>query len=350
MLRGLHRKRIPAFLLAAVLVVSALLAACQRETQHSAQLFVFGTIVEIKLWGASKEQAGRAFTEIQQMFQGMHRDWHAWEPGLLVEINEAFADGRAATANPEIVEMIRVSQWAEEKSGGCFNPAIGGLVALWGFHTSDYPIIGPPPGQAEIDSILDQHPSSLDIRVDGLQLESDNRFVQLDFGGIAKGYAVDLAVERLRELGIGSAIVNAGGDLRAFGRHGDRPWRVAVRRPGGGTVGTVEVRGDEALFTSGNYERFRQNDLERYAHILDPRTGWPVRDVASATVISANGAVADAAATALIVAGRDGWEDVARSLGLDQVLIIDEAGRVYLTPAMEARVSFSEDLERTVVD
>ena len=198
MLRGLHRKRIPAFLLAAVLVVSALLAACQRETQHSAQLFVFGTIVEIKLWGASKEQAGRAFTEIQQMFQGMHRDWHAWEPGLLVEINEAFADGRAATANPEIVEMIRVSQWAEEKSGGCFNPAIGGLVALWGFHTSDYPIIGPPPGQAEIDSILDQHPSSLDIRVDGLQLESDNRFVQLDFGGIAKGYAVDLAVARLR--------------------------------------------------------------------------------------------------------------------------------------------------------
>jgi thiamine biosynthesis lipoprotein len=350
MLRGLHRKRIPALLLAAVLVVPALLTACQRETQHSAQLFVFGTIVEVKLWGASKDQAGRAFSEIQQMFQGMHRDWHAWESGLLVEINEAFADGRAATANPEIVEMIRVSRWAEEKSGGCFNPAIGGLVALWGFHTSDYPIIGPPPSQAEIDSILDQHPSSRDIRVDGLQLASDNPFVQLDFGGIAKGYAVDLAVERLRQLGIGSAIVNAGGDLRAFGRHGDRPWRVAVRRPGGGTVGTVEVRGDEALFTSGNYERFRQDDLERYAHILDPRTGWPVRDVASATVISANGAVADAAATALIVAGLEGWEDVARSLGLNQVLIIDEAGRVYLTEAMEARVSFSEDLERTVVD
>jgi len=336
--------------LTACLAAVLLLTACQREHQDSAELFVFGTIVEIKVWGASREQSGRAFSEIQQMFQGMHRDWHAWEPGLLVEINEAFADGRAVTANADIVDMIQVSQWAEEKSGGCFNPAIGGLVALWGFHTSDYPIIGPPPGQAEIDRILEQHPSSHDIRVDGLQLSSDNPFVQLDFGGIAKGYAVDLAVERLRELGVGSAIVNAGGDLRAFGRHGDRPWRVAVRRPGGGTVGTVEVRGDEALFTSGNYERFRQDDLERYAHILDPRTGWPVRDVASATVISANGAVADAAATALIVAGLDGWEDVARSLGLDQVLIIDEAGRVYLTPAMEARVSFSEDLERTVVD
>ena len=341
------RLRISVLLTGALLL---LLAACQRETQHSADLFVFGTIVEIKLWGASDEQSGRAFSEIQQMFQVMHRDWHAWEPGLLVEINDAFAAGAEATANPGIVEMIRLSQWVEEKSAGCFNPAIGGLVELWGFHTSDYPIIGPPPSQAEIDRILSRHPSTLDVRIDGLQLTSDNPFVQLDFGGIAKGYAVDLAVERLRELGIGNAIVNAGGDLRAFGRHGDRPWRVAVRRPGGGTVGTVEVRGDEALFTSGNYERFRQDNLERYAHILDPRTGWPVRDVASATVIGANGVVADAAATALIVAGLSGWADVARSMGLNQVLIVDEAGRVYLTPAMEARVQFDEDVERTVVE
>ena len=347
MLRGPIRGSVLTASLAAVLF---LLTACQRETQHSAELFVFGTIVEIKVWGASEEQSSRAFAEIQQMFQGMHRDWHAWERGLLVEINEAFAAGSAVPANQEIVEMIRVSQWAEEKSGGCFNPAIGGLVALWGFHTSDYPIIGPPPGQDEIDRILSRHPSTRDIHIDGLQLTSDNPFVQLDFGGIAKGHAVDLAVARLRKLGIGSGIVNAGGDLRAFGRHGERPWRVAVRRPGGGIIGTVEVRGDEALFTSGNYERFRQAERERYPHILDPRTGWPVRGVASATVITGNGIVADAAATALIVAGMDHWTAVARSLGLSQVLMIDGAGKVFLTPEMAARVEFDEDVARTVVD
>jgi thiamine biosynthesis lipoprotein len=332
------------------ILLSLLLLGCERDQEHNASLFVFGTIVELKLWGATDEQSARAFSEIQQMFQGMHRDWHAWEPGLLTGINQAFAEGRAVTANREIVEMVRLSQWAEENSAGCFNPAIGGLIALWGFHTSDYPIVGPPPDRAEIDRILSHHPSARDVRIDGLQLASENPFVQLDFGGIAKGYAVDLAVERLRELGIDSAIVNAGGDLRAFGRHGERPWRVAVRRPGGGIVGTVEVHGDEALFTSGNYERFRQDQQERYPHILDPRTGWPVRDVASATVITGNGTVADAAATALIVAGVDGWASVARSLGLDQVLIIDEDGRVYLTPAMQSRVRFSEDLEQTVVD
>ena len=144
----------------AVFLLALLFSGCEREQEHSANLFVFGTIVEIKLWGASAHQSSRAFSEIQQMFQGMHRDWHAWEPGLLVDINQAFAEGGAVTADPEIVEMIRQSQRVEEQSAGCFNPAIGGLVQLWGFHTSDYPIIGPPPDQSDIDRILSRRPSS----------------------------------------------------------------------------------------------------------------------------------------------------------------------------------------------
>ena len=83
-----------------------LLAACQQEEEeHSAELFVFGTIVEVKLWGASPDQARRAFTELQQMFQGMHNNWHAWEPGRLVDINQAFTNGQAAEADLDIVEM-----------------------------------------------------------------------------------------------------------------------------------------------------------------------------------------------------------------------------------------------------
>jgi thiamine biosynthesis lipoprotein len=338
-----------AAILAAVLL-ALLLSACDSDREHNASLFVFGTIVEIKLWGASQVQADQAIAEIQQMFQAMHRDWHAWEPGLLVDINAALARGQSAGANADIVAMIRLSQQVEERSGGCFNPAIGALVALWGFHTSDYPIVGPPPDPADIASILAQQPSTRDIRIDGLQLSTGNPAVQLDFGGIAKGYAVDLAVAALRERGIESAIVNAGGDLRAYGRHGERPWRVAIRRPGGGVIGAIEVVGDEALFTSGNYERFRQDAAERYPHILDPRSGRPVRDVASATVIAGEGGLADAAATALIVAGLDGWPEVARSLGLDQVLIVDEAGRVYLTPEMARRVEFFEEVERIEVE
>jgi len=337
----------PKFVIALVCLV--LLAACQRDEEQTAELFVFGTIIEIKLWGASAEEAGQAFSELQQMFQGMHRDWHAWEPGRLTDINNAFARGRTATADPEIVEMVRRSQQIETSTDGRFNPAIGALIRLWGFHTSDYPITGPPPSQSQISEILESKPSSADIHIDGLEMHSDNPAVQLDFGGIAKGYAVDLTIARLRHLGINNAIVNAGGDLRAIGTHGDRPWRVAVRKPGGGTIGSVQVHGDEAIFTSGNYERFRQYLTERYPHILDPRTGWPAKDIASVTVITGEGLLADTAATALIVAGLDRWPEVARALDLDQVVVVDESGTVFLTPAMDQRIQFSGDVKRVVI-
>ena len=337
----------PTILLA--LICLLLLTACPREEEQSAELFVFGTIVEIKLWGASPEEASHAFSEIQKMFQGMHRDWHAWEPGRLTAINQAFSEGRSATADPDIIEMVRRSQSIEPLTGGRFNPAIGSLIRLWGFHTSDYPIIGPPPSQDQIDAILRQKPSSGDIHISGLEMRSDNPVVQLDFGGIAKGHAVDLTIARLRKLGINNAIVNAGGDLRAIGSHGDRPWRVAVRKPGGGNIGSIQVQGDEAIFTSGNYERFRQDVTERYPHIIDPGTGWPAKDIASVTVITDEGILADAAATALVVAGLDKWPEVARNLELSQVAVVDESGKVYLTDRMDQRIDFSNDIERVII-
>ncbi len=332
-----------------IIICLILLAACQRDQEQSAELFVFGTIIEIKLWGASPEEASHAFSELQQMFQGMHRDWHAWEPGRLTNVNKAFSQGRSATADKDIVEMVQRSQQIEASTGGRFNPAIGALIRLWGFHTSDYPITGPPPSQLQISEILEQKPSSADIRINGLEMSSDNPVVQLDFGGIAKGYAVDLTIARLRELGIGNAIVNAGGDLRAIGRHGDRPWRVAIRKPGGGNIGSIQVRGDEAIFTSGNYERFRQDQTERYPHILNPTTGWPAKDIASVTVITDEGLLADAAATALIVAGLDHWSEVASALDLSQVAVVDESGTVYLTPEIEQRIQFTGDPKRVIV-
>jgi thiamine biosynthesis lipoprotein len=338
------------FTLTPIIFCLILLAACQRDEEQSAELFVFGTIVEVKLWGASPEEASDAFSELQQMFQGMHRDWHAWEPGRLVDINKAFEEGSKATADKNIVEMVRRSQLIEDRTDGRFNPAIGALIRLWGFHTSDYPIVGPPPSQDQISEILELKPSSGDIRINGLEMSTDNPAVQLDFGGIAKGYAVDLTIARLRDMGISNAIVNAGGDLRAIGDHGNRPWRVAVRKPGGGSIGFIEVQGDEAIFTSGNYERFRQDQTERYPHILDPSTGWPAEDIASVTVITGEGLLADAAATALAVAGLDGWPEVARALNLNQVAVVDESGTVYLTPAMETRIRFSGDVEHVIVE
>lgn len=339
---------LPGGLFAALLAMA--LAGCRGELEHASDMYAFGTIVEVRLWGAEPERAQRAMADLQQMFQRMHRDWHAWEAGRLTDLNKAFAEGRSVEAPADIVEMVQRSRHYEGLTEGRFNPAIGGLIALWGFHTSTFPVTGPPPSRAQVEALLAGRPSSLDISVSGLQVHSSNPHVQLDFGGIAKGFAVDLAIVHLRELGIENAIVNAGGDLRAMGDHGDRPWRVAIRQPGGGVIGAVEVVGDESLFTSGNYERFRAQGASRYPHILDPRTGWPAEDLASVTVIASEGTLADVAATALIVAGPDDWPEVARALALDQVLVIDAAGTVHLTPAMAERVRFVEDVERRIID
>jgi thiamine biosynthesis lipoprotein len=327
-----------------------LLSGCPGKTDpQSAQFLVFGTLLDVSVQGTDAETADRAFAELQKDFQEMHRDWHAWEPGELTRINEAFAAGRSAPAPAGIIELVRRSQDIETRSGGYFNAAIGGLIRLWGFHTSIYPIAGPPPSHPEIREWLAQKPSSTDIEIDGALLRSTNPAVELDFGGIAKGYALDLALNRLRAMGIENAIVNAGGDLMTMGDHGDRAWRVAIRQPGGGIIGTLETRGDEAVFTSGVYERYRQDETERYPHILDPRTGWPVDELTSVTVVSSEGLLADAAATALIVAGPENWKSVARALALDQVMLVDGEGNVLVTARMKDRVRFEAEVEPRVL-
>jgi len=313
------------------------LVACTEPQDRRAVFYVFGTTVEITLRDTDEETASAAFGMLQQRFQSMHRDWHAWEPGHLTNINQAFSEGRKIVIQDDIATLIRRSQALETATGGRFNPAIGGLIALWGFHTSDYPIVGPPPTPAAISAWLETNPSSLDIRIEGKQASSSNPAVQLDFGGIAKGYAVDIARNLLIDMGITSAIINAGGDLRAFGGN-EQPWKIAVRKPGGGVIGGINVSADEAVFTSGNSRRFRQDQQKRYPHILDPTTGWPASGLSAATVVTGDGALADAAATALLVAGKRDWPKVASALGLDTVLVIDEQGNLFMTDKMRERL------------
>jgi thiamine biosynthesis lipoprotein len=146
-------------------------------------------------------------------------------------------------------------------------------------------------------------------------------------------------MQSLSEHGIHAAIVNAGGDLRARGWDG-MSWKVGILHPAGGVLGVIEIGGDEAVFTSGVSQRYRLNGAQRYPHVLNPHTGRPIQGLQSVTVIAADGMTADAAATALLVAGPEGWPDIARSMGMAEVLVIDDNGRVSVTAAMERRVDF----------
>jgi thiamine biosynthesis lipoprotein len=341
----MKRLLLPAFIMLALLV-----AGCEKQApdEWREQLYVFGTLVEIQFFDTQPDVARTAVSDLEAELQRMHRELHAWKQGLLVSVNQAMAEGRAVDAGGEIATLVRRSQAAETDSGGAFNAAIGRLIALWGFHTSEYPIIGPPPSRDAIEVLLNQRPSANDILIEGSRLSSSNPSVQLDFGGIAKGHAVDTALTVLRERGIRNAMVNAGGDLKVSGARPDRAWRVAIRDPAGGLLAILEPSDGEAVFTSGVYERFRQESDRRYPHIIDPRTGLPVDALSSVTVVHNDATWADAAATALTVAGPDYWASVAGSMGLDQVLVVDTKGNVQATPALNARLEYAGTVSRRV--
>jgi thiamine biosynthesis lipoprotein len=126
------------FWLTLVALCFLLVAACQKASLHQAEYFVFGTLVQVSIAEIDQTRAETAFTELQLAFQEMHQDWHAWEPGELTAINQGLAKGEWVAANSDIIQLIEYSQQVENLTQGKFNAAIGRLVSLWGFHTSEY--------------------------------------------------------------------------------------------------------------------------------------------------------------------------------------------------------------------
>jgi thiamine biosynthesis lipoprotein len=327
------------------LILACLLAACNRADNpvYRDQFFAFGTLIDLTLYDVDTARAEQASRALEQAFTQMHSDWHAWQPGALQQLNRGLAEHGQASVDPTLAGLIQEANRLSTLSNGRFNPVIGKLVSLWGFH-DDEPPQGPPPAADRIRQLVEQAPASTDVQVDGRQISSRNPAVRYDLGAFAKGHAIDRGIEQLKELGIRHAIINAGGDLRAIGRHGERPWRIGIRDPRKpGVLTSIEPAGDESVFTSGDYERFYEYQGQRYHHIIDPRSGYPAGATVSATVIHPLAATADAAATALFVAGPDAWPAIARQMGVKYVMLVDREGRVHLNPAMKARLRFEPE-------
>ncbi len=333
------------------LALACLLAACNRadDPVYHDQFFAFGTLIDLTFFDVDTALAEQASRALEQAFMQMHNDWHAWQPGALQQVNAGLAGQGQASVDPAMAALIQEANRLSVLSNGLFNPVIGRLVAIWGFH-HDEPPQGPPPARDRIRQLLEQAPASTDIRVDGGHISSRNPAVRYDLGAFAKGYAIDRGIERLKALGITHAIINAGGDLRAIGRHGQRPWRIGIRDPRQpGVLASIEPAGDESVFTSGDYERFYEYEGRRYHHIIDPRSGYPAGAAVSATVIHPVAATADAAATALFVAGPDAWPAIARQMGVKYAMLVDREGRIHMNPAMKTRLTFESEPDTIVM-
>jgi thiamine biosynthesis lipoprotein len=320
--------------LAALCLAALALAACgPQETETRHRFMAMGTLVEVAVYGVPAAEAEAAAAEVEALFHELHRAWQPQGDGALGRLNETLAAAPTATfasvaadVDPDLGALITAATRLATVTDGLFDPAIGSLVQLWGFGSAEGVPAAPPPAEA-IAAWLETRP------------------LQFDLGGFAKGVAVDRAIELLRARGIEHAIVNAGGDLRAIGRKGERPWRIGIRAPrdAAGVMAALETGDDEAVFTSGDYERFFDYEGRHYHHILDPRTGYPAAGLVSVTVLHTDAGLADAAATALMVAGPEAWPEVAAQLGLEAVMVVREDGAIELTPAMQPRLWFTDE-------
>jgi thiamine biosynthesis lipoprotein len=248
----------------------------------------------------------------------------------IARLNRA-AGQTAVPVSVRTAELLGLSLRYARQTGGAFDPTVGPLVERWGFHGRTPPThpLTAEEARAALAQIGFWH-----LTVSNGMAFLDQPGMTFDPGGIAKGYAVDVCFERLKAAGARDFMVNLGGNIRCSGG----TWRVGVRNPlnGDELVGTLRLANGMAVATSGNYEQFVILDGERYAHILDPHTGFPVRGMAGVTVVSTSAVETDALSTGLFVLGVEkGAELLAGFPDSHALFIPDERPlRIYVTAGL----------------
>lgn len=333
---------------AAALLLFALLAGCGTKEQVERQeSFVFGTRVEVVVYGLDRTQARDALGEVLREFDRLHRRLHAWQPSELTRLNTAFAAGQSADVDAETAALLVAVQAAAARGEDLFNPAAGALVEAWGFHADEF--VPRRPEATRRDALVAAKPRMADLVITprpdgGATVSSRNPAVQLDLGGYGKGYALDRAAAILRARGVCCALVNIGGNVMALGSKAGTPWRIGIQHPRKPeALATVELHDGEAIGTSGDYQRYFELDGERLCHLIDPRSGEPVRHTQSLTVLMPAGpqagARSDADSKPLFIAGRDSWRALAERMGVTMALRVDADGSVDMTPEMAQRTA-----------
>lgn len=255
-----------------------------------------GCPCEIHLYGAHANAVldlARAEIERLEAKYSRYRD-----DSLISRINRSAGQSRGVAVDDETASLLNYVCVAYAQSDGLFDPTAGVLRRAWDFSTQRLP------SQQQIDNLLpligwdrvSWQPPHLLLPTAGMQL---------DFGGLVKEYTADSVARLCREQGIRHGMVDLGGDLAVVGPHPDgTPWRVGIRDPWGKqqAIATIELM-DGGLATSGDYERHIEVNGTRYGHILDPRSGWPVQSLVSASVWAPRCVVAGTAATVAMLKG-----------------------------------------------
>jgi len=307
----------------------ATLPGCGRQAElREAGFSVFGQIWTLTFFETPPARINDAVRAAEDIVEPLYRRLHPWKESELTRLNRRLATHGEARASETILALIRASRPLFAASGGRFDPTIGELIAMWGFHQDggrQQQTQAPP--EAVLDAWLADAPSLDDVQVTGDRVRVSNRRVQFDFNALAEGFAARRVLAAIEDLGVTDCLLDTGGDLYTLGRPGQRDWHLGIRDPlADAPLGGIDLAGRRSLCSSGNYERHVRYRGKTYGHILDPRTARPARANAGTTVLGREPLIADGAATALMLIPPSEAESFARQAGLDGALLVAENG------------------------
>jgi thiamine biosynthesis lipoprotein len=301
------------------------LSACSKSPYQESR-FLLGTVVKITVREESSEKAQRAVEAAFQRIREIESLMSIYKEGSEASSLNRKAGKEAVKVSPEVFKVIKKSLRYSEITEGAFDITLGILGESWGFKDKKYRL----PQEEEVrkglrlvnykDILLDEERGTIRFRKKGMRI---------DLGGVAKGYAVEEAIKELRKEEIRKALVNAGGDIQGMG---EREWKIGLKHPRkkGETLATLKLK-NQAVATSGDYEKFFFKGERRYHHLLDPQTGKPAQGSISVTILAPGATIADILATAVFVLGP--------SKGMELIEKLEDTEGIIVTPENEVKVS-----------
>lgn len=310
--------------------------------------FIMGTVISQKVYGANGQTAIDQTVEKMKSLEKL-LTFNAPE-GDVYKLNQN-AGKQKVQMEPETIQILKKSLEVAEMSNGAFDVTVGPLVKLWGIGTSNERV----PSKEEIQSLLPLV-NYKDLTVDDTSAGLKRSGQEVDLGGIAKGYAGDVAIEIYKRNGIKSGYISLGGNVVTLGNKPDgSPWIVGIRNPRPSTdagitgeeiVGTIKVT-NKAVTTAGDDQRYFEQDGQRYFHILDPHTGYPASqsDLMSVTLVTDTSFNADAYDTAVFVLGLEKGKELVQKLGMDAVFITKDK-KIYVTDGLKGNFELHDESNR----
>jgi len=277
-----------------------------------------------------------AITAAFHAFEHVEQVANEWREGSPIATLNQRAGAGPQPVSSEVLALLQRGVALGALTDGSYDITWAALWGVWRF--GDDPAV-------PTEEVLAQRIERVDYRAVKLDPEALTvtlpQGVVLGVGGMAKGYALDLAVAKLKRLGVESYSLRAGGQVYVGGQRGDRAWRVGIRDPRGPVddyFAVLEVT-DVSVSTSGDYERFFVREGVRYHHIIDPRSGSPARGLRSVTILSADATLADALSTAVMVLGKQRGMDLVASVDGVEAVVVDDQGGVAITAGVRDQVT-----------